>query len=50
VGDSRLPLDALRKFRDNISDFNRCWSAVDHEKGRSLLAKRVADRLDLWFK
>ena len=47
AGDSSSLVSALREFRENISDFDQCWSAMDHDKEWGLVAKRILDELEL---
>ncbi|EIC91868.1 hypothetical protein IMCC13023_03470 [Candidatus Aquiluna sp. IMCC13023] len=47
AGDSTRLVSALREFRENISDFDQCWSAMDHDKEWGLAATRILDELEL---
>jgi glycosyltransferase involved in cell wall biosynthesis len=46
AGDSPRLVSALQQFSDGISDFNHCWSAVDHEKEWGLLSRKIVDKLN----
>ena len=46
TGDSPRLVSALQQFRENISDFNHCWSAVDHEKEWGSLSRKIVDKLN----
>ena len=47
VGDSPRLLSALQHFRENISDFDQCWVAMDHDKEWGLIAVKIVEELGL---
>jgi glycosyltransferase involved in cell wall biosynthesis len=47
VGDSPRLLSALQQFRENISDFDQCWVAIDHDKEWDLIAVKIVEELGL---
>lgn len=47
AGDSQRLVSALQQFRENISDFDQCWTEMDHASEWGLVAKRIVDELEL---